>query len=129
MCPVRPLGARVITVASSPSVHGVAGFAMPLPFSFTVPVQVEIYPIELPQLNGTGSFATLFSFQDIARTYYYPDLSQKQLYESWLPLLSRYRITGDDLSVAPRPCLHPCQERPLWLYSRMRTWPATARRG
>jgi hypothetical protein len=106
-------------------VHGVAGFATPLPFSFTVPVHVEIWPIELPHLNGTGSFTTLFSFQDVMRTFYYPELTQEQLYDAWLPLLSSYRITGDDLSVAPRPCLHPCEERPLWLYEDMASHGAT----
>jgi hypothetical protein len=115
----RPPASQPGNFTGAVRVTGVAGFATPLPFTIEVPIALELWPIELPRSNESGAFTTLLSFGDYIGQSYYPQLSEHELWEAWLPLLSSYRITGDSLYVAPRPCLHPCPPRPLWLYDMM----------
>eukprot|EP01048_Picozoa_sp_COSAG05_P022614 COSAG05_NODE_4593_length_1435_cov_1.854815_1_plen_353_part_01 len=68
------------------------------PFSFDVPVQVEVWPIELPYVGQKGAFTTIFSFEDESlHEKYHPDWTQSQLWAKYLPFLSSYRITGDNI--------------------------------
>ena len=79
---------------------------------FTVPVVLEVWDIDLPRLNESGSFNTAFTFSGLdsidkngpGLRRYYPSKSDKEIWEAWMPFLAKHRIPGDDVYLdSPRP--------------------------
>lgn len=100
---------------------GVSGSTNNTAFYFEVPVCVEIWPFELPRVGEPGAFTTILSFEDDPlRSHYYPELTQSQLWQQWLPFLSRHRITGDNIYVNPH-----TNDRTLDIYQAMASHGAT----
>lgn len=66
----------------------------------TVPVSVEVWPVALPPLNATDSFATLFSFQysgDTISRFYGGGALTTPMKHAWLDYLAALRFPGDAL--------------------------------
>jgi hypothetical protein len=79
-------------------------------FSFAVPVSLEVWPIDLPRLNDSHAFNTAFTFASTEPSStgnlrsWYPHLTEQQIWDAWMPFLSKHRVPGDMLYLnEPRP--------------------------
>jgi hypothetical protein len=72
--------------------------------SVTIPVKLEVWPIDLPMLNDTSSFNTAFRFGSDMSKYYPAGTPPSQQWDDWMPFLAHHRIPADDIYLnTPRP--------------------------
>lgn len=88
-----------VTLTSSTA----AGDDAPPPSAVTIPVSLEVWPIDLPRLNDTDAFNTAFRFGSDMSAWYPPNTPPQQMWDDWLPFLAHHRVPGDDIYLpAPR---------------------------
>jgi hypothetical protein len=82
--------------------------------SYSIPVDIEVWDIDLPRTNSSSAFGTAFSWGSTGQwemeKWYGPQSPQRQnmsndeIWQAWYPFLFKHRIPGDDLyNQAPRP--------------------------
>ena len=63
----------------------------------TVPVALEVWPIDLPRLNASDAFNTAFRFDSDMAPWYAPGTPVAQQWADWLPFLAHHRVPADDI--------------------------------
>lgn len=72
--------------------------------SFTVPIALEVWDIDLPKLNDSAAFNTAFSFSEHLDRWYPPGTAGSTIWDDWLPFLAHHRVPGDAIYLGgPRP--------------------------
>ena len=63
----------------------------------TVPVRLEVWPIDLPRLNDSDAFGTAFTFGSTGQwrlESWYPNSSYAEIWSKWYPFLAKHRLPG-----------------------------------
>jgi hypothetical protein len=64
---------------------------------FSVPIKLEVWDIDLPLLNDTNAFSTLFNFGSNMSRWYAPGTKPETWWEDWLPFLAHHRVPGSSM--------------------------------
>eukprot|EP01046_Picozoa_sp_COSAG06_P005144 COSAG06_NODE_226_length_19747_cov_9.234121_13_plen_703_part_00 len=65
---------------------------------FSVRISVEVWDIDIPRINDTDSFNTVFNFGDSNMYKWYPPgTTAETMWNDWHPFLAHFRIPGDDI--------------------------------